>query len=388
MRIAAVWPRPRKHRWTAGRLAPAQFPDASDALLYLEAEGFEVVIEDSFGIPLNPLVRVHEFYSGLDPARALRLAMRVRRYDAAVCVGDASAFVLMWLRERFGFRLPIVLVDPALSYEYPRRRRLQDYVLPRAQRVVVFGRTQMDYLAREYGPAVHATFLHHRADTEFYRPDFSRSDAPAPTPVSTRASTPVPTAARGARPAPAPTAAGGERPYVLSVGNDVSRDFDTLAKAAAICRASAGFDLRFVVQTTRSVDDPAAVLDLRRDTISYPDLRALYAGASLVVLPLFDKIHAGGINTLLEAMAMARPLVVSASRGMADYVKDGETAAVVGVGDAEAMAQAILALTRAPADAQRLGDNARRFLVEQCDNRVYAKAMAGILCDVVAAARR
>jgi glycosyltransferase involved in cell wall biosynthesis len=363
MRIAAVWPRPRAHRWRSGRLAPAEWPDASDGLLYLEDEGIEVVIEDSFGIPFNPLVRVHEFYSGLDPARAIRLAMRARRYDAAVCVGDASAFVLMWLRERFGFTLPIVLVDPALSYEYPRRRRLQDYVLPRAQRVVVFGRTQMDYLAREYGSAVRATFLYHRADTDFYRPVEATS-------------TPLPGTARA-----------GERPYILSVGNDVSRDFDTLARAARACLDAPGFDMRFVVQTTRAVDDPTGALELRRDTISYPDLRALYAGASLVVLPLFDKIHAGGINTLLEAMAMARPLIVSASRGMADYARDGDTAAVVGVGDAGAMARTILELAQAPDRARGLGERARRFLVEHCDNRVYAKAMAQILRDVVAAVR-
>src|SRR5262245_2408919 len=151
MRIAVVWPRPREHRWKNGRTSPSNFPDGSDALLYLEDEGFQVSIEESCGRPFNPLVRMHEFYSGLDPVRALRVALRARGYDAAVCVGDASAFVLLWLRERLGFRLPVVLIDPALSTDYPRRKRLQDYVLPRVQRVVVFGRAQLDHLAREYG---------------------------------------------------------------------------------------------------------------------------------------------------------------------------------------------------------------------------------------------
>ena len=67
MRIALVWPRPRAHRWQQGRIAPAEFPDGSDAFLFLEHKGLDVVIEDSCGVPFNPLVRMHEFYSGLTP---------------------------------------------------------------------------------------------------------------------------------------------------------------------------------------------------------------------------------------------------------------------------------------------------------------------------------
>ena len=117
--------------------------------------------------------------------------------------------------------------------------------------------------------------------------------------------------------------------------------------------------------------------------VSYTGLRALYAGASAVVLPLFDKIHAGGINTLLEAMAMGRPVIVSASRGIADYVQHGTNAMVVGVGDASAMAEAIATVMHSPAEAQRLGDNARRFLVDCCDNRVYARGVAQVIRDAV-----
>jgi glycosyltransferase involved in cell wall biosynthesis len=350
MRVALVWPRPRAHRWQNGQTSPTQFPDGSDAFLFLENEGIEVVIEDSCGLPFNPLVRMHEFYSGLDPLRAMRIVRRLRRYDAAICVGDASACVLMWLRDKFGFTLPIVLVDPALSHDYPRRKRLQDYVLPRAARVIVYGRAQLDYLQQEYGSSVHATFMHHRADVEFYRP---QSEPPT-----------------------------GAAPYILSVGNDVSRDFDTLARAAATCRADGTFPATFVIQTTRMVDDPGGALDLRRATISYPELRSLYAAALVVVLPLFDKIHAGGINTLLEAMAMGCPLVVSASRGITDYVTHGENALVVGVNDASAMAEAIASLVGSPAEARRLGDNARRFVVEYCDNRLYAKAVAALVREV------
>jgi glycosyltransferase involved in cell wall biosynthesis len=354
-RLAVVWPKPRRHRWRAGETSPDTSPDMSDALRFLEDEGIDVTVEESIGLPLNPFAKQHEFYSGLDPVRAARVAARYRRYDAVICIGDATALVLMWLREKLRFELPIVLIDPALSYDYPRRRRVQDFVLPRASRVIVFGRSQIDYLKREYGSAVNATFMHHRADTSFYAPGRARVG---------------------------PTVT----PYVFSVGNDYSRDFETLAAAARICAAAPDFAHRIVVQTVRKIADPAA-LDVRRDSVSYPTLRALYEGANVVVLPLRDMIHAGGINTLLEAMAMACPIVISASRGLSDYVVDGQTAVTVPVGDAAAMAAAIQRLARRRDEARTFGEHARRFVVEHCDNRQYAKILADILAEVIAEAR-
>ena len=350
LQIAVVWPKPRATRVSQSRQNPDRFPDFSDGLAFLDTEGIEIVVEESLSLPLNPLANMHEFYSGLDPLRAMRLLTRVRRYDAAICVGDATAFVLMWMLAALRIRLPIVVIDPALSYTYPRRRRLQDYVLPRARRVVVFGESQIEYLRKEYGPAVRSSLMLHRADVDFYHPSLEKITG---------------------------------RPYIFSVGNDVSRDFDTLARAARICASTPGFEHRFVVQTKNAVADSSGILDIRRDTVPYTELRTLYQQAAVVVLPLHDMVHPGGINTLLEAMATARPIVVSDSRGVRDYVKDGVTMIATPAADANALAAAILRLTQSPAECDRLGANARRFVIEHCDNRVYARRLAEIIREAI-----
>jgi glycosyltransferase involved in cell wall biosynthesis len=243
----------------------------------------------------------------------------------------------------------MMLIDPALSDGYPRRKQLQDVVLPRADRVVVYGRVQESYLAREYGGRVRSVFLHHRADTKFYTP---MAAAPAATPL------------------------------VFSIGNDVSRDFDTLVAAARLRTARAPGAQQFVVRTTRSVAD-ATPLELRSETVSFPELRALYASAAVVVVPLHDSRHAGGINALLEAMAMGRPIVVSGSAGIADYVDDGESALVVPPGDAAALAAAIGELLENPVLAQRLGTQARATVVDRCANATYARHLADVLRAMV-----
>jgi len=320
--------------------------------LYLEEEGFDVAIEDSLPWPFNPLVNVHEFYSGLDPLRAARVMAHVRRYDAVICMGDATAFFLIVLRRLLGSRFPIILVDPALAAGYARRKRLQDYVLPRVDRVLVYGRVQLEYLRAEYGSTVRADFIHFRADTDFYQP-------------SNHAATP-------------------DRPYVLSVGLDGGRDFDTLAQAAREFTAESVPGGRVILHTSRPVSDQSGPLEISGKTISFVELRDLYARASVVVIPLRDLIHPGGITSLLEASGMGRPIVVSASRGLADYVENGRNAIVVPSGDARAMSSAMATLVRSPEVARRLGEEARRFVVGTCDNRRYAKTLATIIRNVIA----
>jgi glycosyltransferase involved in cell wall biosynthesis len=347
LQIAVVWPKPRATRLSQSQQDRERYPDFSDGLAFLNSEGIDIVVAESLGFPLNPLAKMHEFYSGLDPLRAMRLIARMRRYDAAICVGDATALVLTWIRDALRLHFPIVIIDPALSDSYPRRKRLQDYVLPRASCIVVFSESQLEYLRKEYGPSLHVELLYHRADVDFYRPAASRSRA--------------------------------SLPYIYAVGNDVSRDFATLAQAARICAETPGFHHRFILQTKHAVPNNDGLLDIRSETVPYMELRELYQQADVVVLPLHDSIHPGGINTLLEAMATASPIVVSDSRGVRDYARNSETMLVVPPGDPGAMANAILTLTQAPNDARRLGDNARRWVVEHCDNRVYARRLAAVI---------
>lgn len=60
-------------------------------------------------------------------------------------------------------------------------------------------------------------------------------------------------------------------------------------------------------------------------SLGYARLRDLYARASVVVVPLHDADYQAGVTTILEAMAMAKALVVSHSAGQTDVVQDRRT---------------------------------------------------------------
>jgi sugar transferase (PEP-CTERM/EpsH1 system associated) len=90
------------------------------------------------------------------------------------------------------------------------------------------------------------------------------------------------------------------------------------------------------------------------------DVREYYARAAACVVPL--RIARGIQNKLLEAMAMARPVV--ATHAAADGLEPGAAQAVRVADDPDAFARETLALLAAPAEAAALGGVARRY-VEQ-----------------------
>jgi glycosyltransferase involved in cell wall biosynthesis len=87
------------------------------------------------------------------------------------------------------------------------------------------------------------------------------------------------------------------------------------------------------------------------------DVATILAALDVVVVPS----HTEGLsNALLEAMAMARPVVATAVGGNPDAVEAGVTGLLVPPRDPEALAAAVLRLLERPDEARRLGEAARR----------------------------
>ena len=85
-------------------------------------------------------------------------------------------------------------------------------------------------------------------------------------------------------------------------------------------------------------------------------LAALYAGSDLFVWPAVGE--AMGM-AMLEAQGHGLPVVAGRTRGVPELVRDGETGRLVPEGDAEAFADAVRTLLRAPERRRRMGDAAR-----------------------------
>lgn len=81
----------------------------------------------------------------------------------------------------------------------------------------------------------------------------------------------------------------------------------------------------------------------------------------------------------LEAMAMAKPTIVSENGGLTDAALDGVTGLVVPPGDIPRLSSAILKLLRDPQLAQHMGANARKRVEEQFDVQKNTRKMEALL---------
>ena len=92
------------------------------------------------------------------------------------------------------------------------------------------------------------------------------------------------------------------------------------------------------------------------------DIAEVYRCLDLVVLP--SRLEGFG-RTLIEGMAMAKPVVATNSGGPREIVVEGETGLLVPYGDSDALAAAILRIVNDPQLAKEFGANGRQRVEEQ-----------------------
>lgn len=179
-----------------------------------------------------------------------------------------------------------------------------------------------------------------------------------------------------------------EQRLVVSAGRE-HRDYATLAAAVT------GLPVHAVI-AAGSLYSPAAPCRLPKampanvsvGMRSPSALRNLYAQAEVVVVPLMSSDFQAGVTTILEAMAMAKPVVVTATEGQRDIIVDGETGVLVPPYDAPALRAELQRLLANPAERHRLGANAREAVLARFDLPIYAATLHRHLVEVVRAERR
>jgi glycosyltransferase involved in cell wall biosynthesis len=350
MRILYLYPgaiSPEIERVRAGE-APG---DRLYGLLELRAAGHTVDVADSrFEGRTGELVRQLR-RRGLYVSD-LRTFKRLREYDVVV-VKDNFSTALSLVARALGARL--VYVDA--MFQFPRRQwkhRLNRLNLSLAHGLVAYSRTQIAQWARRYDmPVDRFTFLPYTIDTSYYV---------------------------------APPAPSVDRPYVLSVGRDLGRSFETLVAAMD----GLGLDLRLVTlpHLLRGVRHDAPWIDVRQ-RLSYPDLFELYAGASLVVVPLKGGLtYPSGVRGLLEGMALERPVICTRTAVLEEYAREGEGVAYVEPDDVEGLRRTIQRLRDDEAARAAMARKGLALVRERYHMGAFSSGLEALLLEVAEGRRR
>jgi glycosyltransferase involved in cell wall biosynthesis len=178
---------------------------------------------------------------------------------------------------------------------------------------------------------------------------------------------------------PALATPSGEQGRLLTVGAEM-RDFPLLFAAVAdlpiraVCKVGSSWMRGARVK----VAAPPHNVSVIRERLNYTELRSLYAGSSLVVVPLIDTLQAAGITTILEAMAMGKCVVATRSAGLPDILAHGRTGLIADPTPKGLRAQIERALADTSLRAE-LGAAARSSVRKSCSLERYAERVAAFL---------
>jgi glycosyltransferase involved in cell wall biosynthesis len=185
--------------------------------------------------------------------------------------------------------------------------------------------------------------------------------------------------------------AGQTEPMIISVGEPRSRDYPLLFQAVEdlpVTLTVAGFGHWYAREKNSSLKGPIPENVIMTKHLPQAQLRAMYARSQFVVLPIRDLVYSAGATAAMEAGSMARAVVAFRSRGIVDYIIDGETGILVEPGNMAEMRNAIQFLLANPKEARRLGQNARQRVLEELNLEQYVSQIADLLTENEEARKR
>ena len=106
------------------------------------------------------------------------------------------------------------------------------------------------------------------------------------------------------------------------------------------------------------------------------DVRGAIAACHVYVLPSY---HEGLPRTVLEAMAMGRPIITTDAPGCRETVDVGINGMMVPVKDAQALADAMVKLAESPENLRQMGQASRAIVADRFDVRKVNALMVGAM---------
>jgi glycosyltransferase involved in cell wall biosynthesis len=244
---------------------------------------------DYTSISQSPLARLVARFANRAIAQAVLAFQRRADYDVILTDGEHIGIPLALMLKAVRARTAHVTIGHRItaSKKRPFFRWLR--VHSHISRIALHSRRQYELAIDELGlPAHRLALLPYQADVDFWQP--------------------LPEVA--------------EERLICSVGLEF-RDYPTLVTAVD------GLDVKVVIAAAshwskrrNTASDTPQPSNVEVDVFDYFALRTVYSRAAIVVVPLDDVDFQAGITTILEAMSMGKPVIVTHTVGQTDMVED------------------------------------------------------------------
>jgi glycosyltransferase involved in cell wall biosynthesis len=302
------------------------------------------------GAVLDRIVRASGGHSG-DFASVLACRRPLNDADVVFSTVDTVGIPLALLAGRGFVRTPIVyaaigLPERLAQLRSARARRMFVDAYRRLHTIVAYGAGEVDAL-RDWlgdgGPPV--AFVPFGVDSTYFAP---QSDVVVDTDV-------------------------------VSIGADPRRDH-TLFLALAQARPEWSYRLVLTRDAARALGPVPKNVAIEVD-VPFDRLRERLAGARAVVLPVRDNSYSGATTVLLQAMATARPVVVSRTAAIATgyHLEDGVNCRLVPPGSLDALEEAVGAVLSDEEAAASLAVRARETVERHLTWSRFTESISALL---------
>ena len=273
---------------------------------------------------------------GGDFATVLASLGRANRADVVFSTVDTVGIPALLLRRARRLRPPLVYVAIGLPERLARlrsarMRRLYASALASCEAVIAYSEHEAEVLrgwVERHGARARVEFVPFGVDVESFRP-------------------------------------GAEEPGddVVSVGADPHRDFALLVEVASRLPETS-FRIVTTAEHARALPPLSRNVALETD-LPFAEMRGRLAQGRVVALPVRENSYSGATTVLLQALALAKPVVVTRTQAIATGygLVDGENCRLVPPGDGDAFERALADLLRDGERARALGEAARETVV-------------------------
>jgi glycosyltransferase involved in cell wall biosynthesis len=276
--------------------------------------------------------------------------------DVVVATSDSVGMPAAWLAWAGLWRAPLVYVSiglpERLARASPRVRGMMVRALRKVRRFLAYGCEEAKLIRKAIGleaDSGRVEFVPFGVDAGLFRPD----------------------------PGVAPDV------DVLCVGADPQRDF---ALFGEVLRRRPGWSARIITTPDRIGDmgklPPSAEI---RTGVGLEAIRGELARARVIALPVRENSYSGATTTLLQALAMERPVVVSRVGAISDGYgfEEREHLRWAAPGDAAGFAAAVDDILVHPDEAARMGRRARELVLGSLTWAHYTARIAGAMAGAL-----
>ncbi len=161
-------------------------------------------------------------------------------------------------------------------------------------------------------------------------------------------------------------------PFVLSIGNDFNRDYQTLVRAVPD-------DESLTIITTKPVEKNGKDITLVQG-LSNETVRDYYRRAAVVVIPSVPLVYeSSGLSSALQAVLCGAPLIMSDAPTMRDVFTEKEHCLFYEAGNPDALRKVLAYAKKHPEDMRVMADRARAHVLACRTPRHAAESLERVI---------